>query len=285
MNGAKLQASSLLAAYTGVFNHGIGREIHNAFNNFNSEKEEFLTLINQPDNPEIYNKDHIYSYITETFTDNINQLFPGEEQKKRGFNEIFNKMNGYIAEEHIELIGKSIAFAFSQNDDFKKEYIISFLDETCNAYTGGRDNTSCVKGIIERFALCVGSAVKILCTEKCDNEVYRKLDKLMNPIFVKSVMAKTAEEWYTKANEDEDIKSMDKTKRKANFIEFLVERAKSFDEDNAKTKSEILKLANDLDYTFEDLQLGGNISKKVRKTRKSKKTKKVRKTRQIKKSK
>ena len=119
---------------------------------------------------------------------------------------VFEKMKGRIPIEKIELVGKSIDFAFSQNDDFKKEYIISFLDDTCNAYTGSGDNTSCVKGIIERFVLTIGTVVEILCREEgCENETYQKLDELMKG---KMDYQTAMQKWFENGPNDDVIKIM-----------------------------------------------------------------------------
>jgi hypothetical protein len=183
-------------------------------------------------------------------------------------------MKGRIPREKIELVGKSIAYAFSQNDDFKKEYIISFLDDTCKAYTGSGDNTSCAKGIIERFVLTIGTVVEILCREGCENETYQKLYRLMKG---KMHHHDATKEWFEKAAEDENIKKMNVEEKKANFIEFMKKNT-ALSEDEAK------KLADEIEYGFEELQLGGNVLRQRRKTRKSKKSRKTKRSRKSKKS-
>ena len=238
---------------------GIAYEIHNAFANFEPKKEEYLALIRQPGNPEIYNKDHIYDYINEMFIQNINTLFPSEkEQKQKDFKKVFTKMRGSIYTEDIEFVGKSVTFAFSQNNDFKEQYIIAFLDETCNAYAGSGDTTSCSKGIIERLVLTAGTVVEILCKEGCDNEIYNKLYKLMKG---KMHHHDATKEWFEKAVEDENIKKMTVDQKKADFITFMTKNT-SLSEDEVK------KLANEIEGGFENLQFGGNASRKPRKSSK-----------------
>ena len=244
---------------------GVAYEIHNAFDNFETKKADYLALITQPDKPEIYNKERIYDYTNNIFTQNINALFPSEkEHKLRDFYKVFNKMKGSIPRQKIELVGKSIDYAFSQDDNFKKEYIISFLDDTCNAYTNSGDNTSCAKGIIERFVLTIGTVVEILCREGCENETYQKLYKLMKG---KMHHHDATKEWFETAAEDETIKKMNVEERKANFIEFMKKNT-ALSEDEAK------KLAHEIEFGFEELQFGGNVLRQRRKTRKSKKSRK-----------
>jgi uncharacterized protein YjbI with pentapeptide repeats len=248
-------------------------EIHNAFKNFEPKKAEYLALITQPDKPEIYNEESIYHYTNNIFKQNISALFPSEkEQKLTDFDKVFNKMNGYIPREKIELVGKSIDYAFSQDDDFKRQYIISFLDETCNAY--GKNQMSCVGGIIERFVLTIGTVVEILCREGCEDETYKKLYKLMKGQMHHYDATK---EWFETAAEDETIKKMNLEQRKANFIEFMTNNT-SFSEDDAK------KLADEIEDGFKELQFGGNVLRQRRKTRKSKKSRKTKRSRKSNKS-
>jgi len=259
---------------------GIAYEVHVKFAKFEPKKPEFLALINQPDKqiPDIY------TYIKETFTKNITELFPGDSEKINLFNTAFNKINNRIPPitgELKDLIGKSIDFAFSQGDDFKREYIKVFLDETCKAYSGPGDNTSCVQGIVERFVLSIGGAVQTLCIEGCENETYQKLDKLLNSKFD---VVETAKEWWANVAETEEIKDMSKEERMENFKNYLRNKAKELDNYNDDTENKITKYANDIEYSFEGEtpQLGGI---KTRKTRKSKKLKSSAKTRRYNKSK
>lgn len=244
---------------------GIAYEIHNSFAKFEPLKNKYLEIINQP------NKQYgdIYNYIQEKFTTNIRTLFPDDSEKLSQFTTAFDRINTRISENYNDLIGKSIDFAFSQDDNFKKEYLITFLDESCNAYSGPGDNTSCVKGIIERFILGIGSTVQILCAEGCDNETYQKLDKLFNPKFN---IAEAANDWWTNSAETEEIKNMTKEERKEHFKKYLSDKAKELNNYNDDIEQKITNYANEIDYSFENLVLGG------RKTRKTKRNMKIRKT-------
>jgi uncharacterized protein YjbI with pentapeptide repeats len=244
---------------------GVAYEIHNSFAKFEPLKNKYLEIINQP------NKQYgdIYNYIQEKFTTNIRTLFPDDSEKLNQFTTAFDKINTRISENYNDLIGKSIDFAFSQDDNFKKEYLITFLDESCNAYSGPGDNTSCVKGIIERFILSIGSTVQILCAEGCDNETYQKLDKLFN---LKFNIAEAANDWWTNTAETDEIKNMSKDERKEHFKKYLSDKAKELNNYNDDIEQKITNYANEIDYSFENLVLGG------RKTRKTKSTVKIRKT-------
>lgn len=252
---------------------GLAYEIHDAFIRFQPKIPEFLSIINQPDKE----VSDIYSYINEIFTSNIRQLFPDDNGKISEFNTAFNKINGDIGqtykdliERYKELIVKSIDFAFSQDDHFKEEYIKAFLDETCHAYAGA-NGTSCIPGIIERFTMCIGSAVQILCVDGCENVTYQALDKLFNPKF--DIDKSSTKWWETMALIDE-VKNMSKEERKEHFKNYLREKARELNNYNDYIEQEIIRYADNIDYSFEELILGGT-SRKTRNPKKSRKTRRV----------
>jgi len=259
---------------------GIAYEVHVKFAKFDLKKPEFLALINQPDKqiPDIY------TYIKETFTKNITELFPDDDEKINLFNTAFNKINNRIPPitgELKDLIGKSIDFAFSQEADFKREYIKVFLDESCRAYSGSGDNLSCVQGIIERFVLSIGGAVQNLCVAGCENETYQKLDHLLNPKFD---IVETAKEWWANVAETDEIKDMSKEERMENFKNYLRKNARESNSYNDYTEQNISRYANDIEYSFEKLVLGGSRRRKPKRTRKSIKIRKSKRSKKLKSS-
>jgi uncharacterized protein YjbI with pentapeptide repeats len=250
---------------------GLAYEIHDAFIRFQPKIPEFLSIINQPDKE----VSDIYSYINEIFTSNITQLFPGDNSKIEDFNKVFNKINGDIEqrykdliERYKDLIVKSLDFAFSQDHHFKEEYIKAFLDETCHAYIGA-NGTSCIPGIIERFTMCIGSVVQILCVDGCENEIYQTLNNLFNPKFD---IDKTSTEWWETMALTDEVKKMTKQERKTHFKNYLREKAEELNNYNDFMAGEITRYANNIDYSFENLALGGSS----RKTRNPKKSRKIR---------
>ena len=263
---------------------GLAYEIHEKFAKILAKQNEYLAIIDQPDKqiPDIY------SFIREEFTRNIIELFPNDNEKLNEFNAAFNKINNRvppISNELKPLIIKSIDFAFSQDIDFKREYILVFLDESCRAYTGPNpvNNLSCVNGIIERFITAVGGAVQVLCVSGCENETYQKLDKLFNPKFN---IAEAANEWWNTIAETAEIQILTKEQRKEDFMNYLRNKARELDNYDAQIEQKIIEYANEIDYSFENLALGGTRkTKKPSKTRKTRKVRKSKKSKQSKKSK
>lgn len=263
---------------------GVAYEIHNAFEKFKEIKEKYLALIEQKD---VDIGDDIYSFIERVFTENINALFSEDvDDKIDKFNRVFSKIRGYIQPSDAQLIAKSINFVFSQDDtNFKRQYIMAFLDETCNAYSGSGDNTSCVKGIIERFILSVGSAVQIICVAGCENETFKQLDELMNSKFTKTDMTEAFQKWYQDQEIIHKVTPMSEKERKKDLVDFLVSEANRLDK--KYNMAEINQYVDELGEFFVDLTLGGK--KRRRSTKKStkrskKKSKKMRKSKKIRKS-
>jgi phage terminase Nu1 subunit (DNA packaging protein) len=263
---------------------GVAYEIHNAFEKFKEIKEKYLALIDQK---EVDIGDDIYSFIERAFTENINELFSSDiaDDKIDQFNRVFSKIRGYIQPSDAQLIAKSINFVFSQDDtNFKRQYIMVFLDETCNAYSGSGDNTSCVKGIIERFILSIGAAVQIICVAGCENETFKQLDELMNGKFTKTDMTEAFQKWYQDQEIIDKVTPMSEEERKKDLVDFLVSEANRLDK--KYNMAEINQYVDELGEFFVDLTLGGKKTRKSMKRKKSmKKSKKIRKSMKKKRSK
>ena len=258
---------------------GLAYEIHEKFAKILAKQNEYLAIIDQP--PAIISIDNLYRHIQTKFLSHIEFLFPGDNEKLNEFNTAFERINNRIPGNLKSLILDTIDFAFSRDDDFIREYILVFLDESCRAYTGPNpvNNLSCVNGIIERFITAVGGAVQVLCVSGCENETYQKLDKLFNPKFN---IAETANEWWNTIAETDEIKILTKEQRKEDFKNYLRNKARELDNYNAEIEQKIVNYANEIDYSFENLALGGG--KKLKKTRKTRNTRKSKKSKQVKKS-
>jgi len=245
---------------------GAAYEVHEAFARFEPKINDFLAIINQPNKivPDIY------SYIQELFTTNITQLFPDDNEKINEFNAAFNKISGRIGENYKDLIVKSIDYAFSQDEHFKEEYIKTFLDEACRTYPGPNP-LSCVQGIIERFTLGIGSVVEILCVSGCENQTYQALNKLFNPKFD---IDKTSNEWWETMAVTDEVKMLNQQQRKEHYKNYLREKARELNDYNDYMEQEITRYADNIDYSFEHLALGGT-RKKTRNPKKSRKTRRI----------
>ena len=253
---------------------GVAFEIHNAFTDFQAKKNAYLELIAEPDNE----YGNIFNFVYEKYYLIIGQIFSNDVvEKRKQLKTIIKKIQNSRFDEYKDLIGKTVSFVTKQDNNFKEQYILAFLNDTCNAYATGSDRTSCVKGIIERIVLSVGSAVQILCMDHCENETYQKLNALMNPRFK---VADAANSWFETAETNGEIQAMDKAGRKNNFIEYLKSEAIRLDYQGGVIPENIMAdinaYAETMDYAFAELQLGG--ARKSRKSKKSKKSKKSRKS-------
>ena len=249
-------------------------EVHNKYQNFLPIRAEYLEIIRQP---EIEFGD-INKYVRDRFTYKIRELFTGDDlrEKLEMFERAFTKVRNTLPTESpevLQLIVKSINFVFSskREPNFTREYLISFLDESCNAYAGPGDGTSCVHGIIERFVLAVGSAAETLCIDgKCETEerkIYKELDELMN---IKFNLSECSTKWWEEEIVKPEINSLSPEDKKANFIQYLVENARRLNQYNRGVGDQIGELANQLDSygAFKKGELGGSRKKSIRKSKK-----------------
>lgn len=278
LTGANLTGANLRGAIGANIQGARGRivsqsrgpafEVHNAFIQFKPIESEYLRLINMPD----VTYSEPYDYIEDKFKSNIQRLFPRDDTKLEQFYTVFNKIKAdrSIPTDSIDLIIKSIDFVFSQDDAFQIEYLLAFIEDTCNAYSKGM--TSCLKGIIERFVLTVGKTVEIVCTkeEGCGNETYKALNDLLNTKFV---ISDAASKWFEEKATDDEIIKLTPAERKQHFIKYLIDESKRLRVPNEEyITKEISKYADVIDYSFEKLEIGGkNVNKTRRKRRKKKK--------------
>jgi len=273
-------------------------EIHNAFAKCASIREKYLEIIGQPHDYQGTDAE-FQEDVHSKFTTNINALFTKKDDKKEeklaNFETVFDKVKGSLSTSTStfkQLIAKSIYFVFSQGDEeFRRQYIITFLDETTNAYAAtcvGSDTTSCVKGILERFVTAVGAASQIICSGGSCDETFKKLDVLF---YKDEFIANLSSQWWEQEAITDKIRNMEsRQERKENFIKYIEDEMRRLNVYNEDDLSKIQQYANNIDYAFEALRLGGRSgktrkSKKSKKTKKSKKSKKSKKTKKSKKSK
>ena len=258
---------------------GIAYEVHNSYDKFLLVKDKYLSIINQPDSPDYSTKDKLFVFIYNNFEPTIRRIFPEDPRKLQELDTVFGKLvrgDTTVTSDELELIGKSVNFAFSQDgDNFKEQYIITLLDESCRAYVGSGDTTSCVKGIKERFVLAVGNVVEIICKTGCENETYKKLDKLLNSKF--DVIQETSE-WFRNIPTNDKLQQFIKdTMIKKCITDLIVKSSLSggFNEEiNQKINDYV---TNDVGSEIfgDHLELsGGNKSKKSKKSSKKKSSKK-----------
>jgi uncharacterized protein YjbI with pentapeptide repeats len=266
---------------------GVAYEVHNTFTPLVAKREEYLDIIAQPEpsfklaklNEDIYKK----------FIDEIKRLFPkvpGGINKRDQFTTLYNKFMPSLAlmkDETKILVAKSLSFVFSQDDDFKREYINIWLDESFNAYDGPGDTTSCVNGIIERLILTVINAAVALCSDdtKCTSQ-YEALIKLTKKFEINEV----AMEWW-----DPEYKGRTHLEtaeeRRNDFIRFLIEKAEEQGFRDEETKQRIRDYAVNSfsEDNYRTLSYGGRRKRVSRKSKKSMKSRKSRKSMKSRKSK
>jgi uncharacterized protein YjbI with pentapeptide repeats len=256
---------------------GIAYEVHNSYDKFLRVKYKYLSIIDQPDSPDYSTKDKLFVFIYNIFEPTIRRIFPEDPRKLQELDTVFGKLvrrDTTVTSDELELIGKSVNFAFSQDDDnFKEQYIITLLDESCRAYAGSGDTTSCVKGIKERFVLAVGNVVEIICKTGCENKTYKKLDKLLNSKF--DIIEETSE-WFRTIPTNDKLQQFIKDTMIKKCITDLIVKSSLSDGFNKENNQKIQNyVTNDVGSEIfgDHLELsgGGKKSKKSSKKKSSKK--------------
>jgi len=208
---------------------GIAFEIHEAFATFIPHIPAYLRIIDQPDRE--YLPD-IYHHIVKSFTDNIEELFEGrdKDEKIAGFRRLITKISGCIPPRYHNMIGKTMDFVFKQDDEFKKGYIIAFLEDSLKAYplipTGSvAGMESCTKGIMERLILSIGSVTEVLCIAGCENEKHEALYMLIknNVTDIGETVNEIVQKWFETIL-PAYLEEMER-KMEQNFVDFLVQEA------------------------------------------------------------
>jgi hypothetical protein len=203
-------------------------------------------------------------------------------------------------------IGKTIEFVELQPSDFYSTYLKHFVQDCYQAYDGGDpdNNMSCVQGIVERFALSVGSASFTLCPSNCVEQKLEELESFKNYAKLKELLGFTiqltkeiireyCQKWFENYNESPETTNLNKEERTAERLrlltEFVTEKALELLKVplNSKNIDMINDTVKEFTYSVEPdiITLGGKKTKKYRKTKKHRKTNKHRKTKKYRKTK
>ena len=294
---------------------GVAYEVHNLYKQIFPKRNEYLKLMEPNIDIEQYlksshinkyleNIDTLYNYIQEQFQKQIDELFQDRETKQELFNILMQRAKitlvfNYRTQSelifHVDpvndvdkiIIGKSVDFAFSQPEYFRKEYILSFLDESCSSQRVSTGTAySCSRGIVERFVTAIGSAVQILCSEGSTycNDTYKKLDDLMN---TKYDIRTDTYKWFEILDQNEEYRNNLLSKTKEERINEYVNYIKTNSLNQTGRALEKTYIMNyiqsqQIEPFFETLMLGGKKSKKSKKSNKtSKKMRKTQKTQKI----
>jgi len=83
----------------------------------------------------------------------------------------------------------------------------------------------------------------------------------MNPIDIPAI----ASEWFENEAIKREIKILSKTDRKEKFVEYLIDRAEEMKKSSPFTITKIEEYADEIDYAFENLLLGGKKKKRRQK--------------------
>jgi len=297
---------------------GVAFEVHDASSKINFNKlleilDENVTEANKKELSDNINKPEFVKYLQQKLIDYIeghptefteNTVFSGVTTSKyiNELNTIFDRVitSKYNNNpEYKNIMGKSIFFVLNQDAPFIHYYIKSFIKDCYYAYTGTEERpvepgqgVSCTKGIVERFYMYIGDAVRSQCPEKdeCVNPTYIKLIDLFETkdFFINQNINQIFGEWSPRLDDDhpnhEEFKKLTVNERKEDFILFFQEKYKEANEINideeipSKIRFKINAIAEEYNRVFKELRLGGGqikgkINRKSTKSTKSNKNK------------
>ena len=127
----------------------------------------------------------------------------------------------------IQLI-LSFVVSHTENPKFIRDYFVSFIYDSYNAYATTTDNpevsVSCPKGILERIILSLHTASIMSCPEdfnRCPEPYNRLIQLLCSAIDVQIDWSELRKEWYKRI----DIRAVPVSMRRQHYIDYMMRRA------------------------------------------------------------
>ena len=213
----------------------VALEIHNAFQKINIKKlADYLRSKNPPiipmnnaSNELFWNdlKKVLENMLVDVFPDNN----PEQQKLQTRLSAIIDKIKNisflYREGQEIprwELIQLVLSFVSAQNPKFKRDYFVSFIQESYEAYTAAQndDTTSCPKGILERIILSLHTASILSCPEnfsKCPEPFNKLIGILCSAVNVQIDWGELQKRWYKSFN----IRDVPPEARKQNYIDYM----------------------------------------------------------------
>lgn len=260
-------------------------EIHVSF--FRIDLKEYLNFIDSHIEPIDYNSLDLARFIEDNFFTFIEENFvePFKRDLKFKLEKVFEKMvqsvcyTGQISKWKI-LLGKTIQYVFTRNNEFTKTYVITFTNDTYFGYKDELSSISCSQGIIERFITIISSVIEIICltVATCDDEDLIMLYKILNNSID---INEFTQDWATEHLDTEIVQGMNKEERKTHFIKYIKNKYKAKKKQDLSPDDirKIEKYADQLDDAeiFARGQFGGKTKKRGSKIRKTKRRRKFKK--------
>lgn len=152
----------------------------------------------------------------------------GKAEKHRQLDRIFQSLDDAEA----SISGQVYAYAVLamkfvlklNNPVLTEEYVSRFLDECVNAYSGGNNGMSCVRGIRERLILVFDSAFVFVCCQEalCETTNIEGMCPVSTDLLVGAV--EPVEPWNTYVRQWSMNESLPFAGRRENFLESMTSR-------------------------------------------------------------
>jgi surface protein len=163
-----------------------GHEIHNAFKAINFT--ELLKIIGHNNDaiPYAGNIDEFYVYVSDKFIQFINSI--KDEEKKDDLTNKLNSLRNELGtvfldlkksgEGYKNLINTIVIYVDKQPDNFKENYITTFINDVL---TANNTQKSCIKGVKERIITSIGNGGANMDENEYKPE-YAEISKIIYPV-------------------------------------------------------------------------------------------------------
>lgn len=197
-----LNAGAIAAPPAAAAHAGIAFEIHNAFDKIN--KQRFIAFIEQniPGVIDQFNAVPTNSNFGRLIVESMQNLYNSlpsnrnanrirKEQALTHLNAFQNILSlVYYDDETRKILFYALKFVEQQPAEFKNQYIKNFTYDCALAYNTGANQTSCVKGIMERIVTTL-TATSLLYT---GTPMYDELVSIINPMNLNEILAEVGAE-------------------------------------------------------------------------------------------
>jgi len=160
-----------------------------------------------------------------------------------------------------KLIQLILSFVVSQKPKFVRDYLVSFIYDSYNAYHTTIDDpsasTSCPMGILERIILSLHTASIMSCPEnfsQCPEPYNRLIQLLCSAIDVQIDWNELRKEWYQRIN----IKKVPESMRRQHYIDYMTRRVGDICWDDTvekKIRDDVDKLERDEMLSDENMEM------------------------------
>jgi len=196
---------------------GRAYEIHNAFHDLNMN--QFISILSSNPSP---------TPTTPLFQPLIQYIQTSSSQEKEQTISNLTRIENAIMptlqsnEDLLKYVFITIDYVSKQPPEFVNLYLKNFTFDCLNAYE--RNQSSCVKGMIERVFLIIRDVVATFCVEDGHPMCKEEYKKLLKTFYPEIDLNNLFQNWYIQYSEKDEIVAMNAEQRKEHFKHYVSEQ-------------------------------------------------------------